>query len=68
MSMTTHTDLIAATQYIAAIPESASWYTQRLAERIDARGGLRAMSVAELVVIDADLRAEVARDYAEALA
>ena len=69
--MNTHADLIKASDAIGGIAESASWYTQRLAERITRAHGIidiATLPVGELIRIDAELREEVGRAYAEALA
>ena len=65
--MTTHTDLIHASQAIGAIPESAYWNTQRLAERVERAGCINVVTVAQMAGMDRDLRAEMARAYGAAL-
>lgn len=66
---TTHEDLIESAQAIGAIAESAGWYTARLVERINRMNRLvETLTVAELIELDAELRAEVQRAYGEAMA
>lgn len=70
MSQTTHSDLVAASDAIGGITESASWYTQRLAERVAEDFGGRTvgqLTVDELIQVDALLREEVTRDHARSL-
>lgn len=69
--MNTHTELIRISDAIGGITGSASWYTQRLSERITRAHGIidiNTLPVGELIRLDAELRAEVIRAYAEALA
>lgn len=70
MFQSTHPDLIKASDAIGGIAQSACWYTQRLAERVAEDFGGRTvgqLTVDELIQVDALLRAEVSREYAEAL-
>lgn len=70
MSQSTHSELIAASDAIGGIAQTACWYTQRLAERVAAFVGaesIHQMTVGELIRLDAELREEVTRDHARSL-
>lgn len=70
MTTNTHPDLLRASEAIGGISKSAHWYTQRLSERITRAHGIidiNDLTIGELVRLDAELRDEVSRAYAEAL-
>ena len=62
--MSTHADLIQASQAIGSIAESADWYTKRLAERIG-WAEVYSLTVGELIRLDTQLRDEATREHTE---